>query len=304
MLIRKKTLTTKPRMSKLQIWPISFSSHGNTRRRLFFFFKLHPQPQPPSPMGEFRSPSDGSSSPDSSSSSSSSSSTPPAPPPPLPPSRSHTLLQPSSHRKRHHHHKTKVLRAFRSVFRSLPVVTPSCKFHSADANHHHRLSHGGAKITGTLFGYRKGRVSLSLQEGSKCVPSAVVELAIQTSALQKEMSAGMVRIALECEKRAEREKVRLLDEPLWTMFCNGKKTGYGVRREPTEEDLSVMELLKAVSMGAGVLPLGLSDAEGPDGEMAYFRAQFEHIVGSKDSETLSSRVGGELTRVGVVTGKY
>lgn len=95
----------------------------------------------------------------------------------------------------------------------------------------------------------------------------------------------MVRIALECEKRPEKEKVRLLQEPLWSMFCNGKKTGFGVRREPTEEDLAVMELLKAVSMGVGVLPIGSSDVEGNDGELAYFRAQFEHMVGSKDSET-------------------
>ncbi|XP_028765987.1 protein MIZU-KUSSEI 1 [Neltuma alba] len=212
----------------------------------------------------------------------SSSSTPPAPPPP--PSRSHTLLQPA-HKKRH---KAKVFRAFRSVFRSFPVITPSCKFPSLPNAHlechHHRSSHA-TKVTGTLFGYRKGRVSLAVQETSRCLPSLVIELAIQTSALQKEMSAGMVRIALECEKRQERDKTKLMDEPLWTMFCNGKKTGYGVKREAAEEDLHVMELLRAVSMGAGVLP-GNSDVDGSDAEMAYFRAQFEHVAGSKDSETL------------------
>ncbi|PKI76327.1 hypothetical protein CRG98_003249 [Punica granatum] len=95
----------------------------------------------------------------------------------------------------------------------------------------------------------------------------------------------MVRIALECEKRADKDKMKLLDEPLWTMYCNGKKTGYGVKREANGEDLNVMELLKAVSMGAGVLP-GNSDVEGPDGELAYMRAHFERVVGSKDSETL------------------
>ena len=108
---------------------------------------------------------------------------------------------------------------------------------------------------------------------------------MQTNTLQKEMAAGMVRIALECEKRSEKDKTKLKDELLWTMYCNGKKTGYGVRREATEEDLNVMELLKAVSMGAGVLP-GRSDVDGADGELAYMRAHFEHVVGSKDSETL------------------
>lgn len=142
------------------------------------------------------------------------------------------------------------------------------------------------RITGTLFGYRKGRVSLSIQEAPKCLPSLVLELAMQTIVLQKEMGSGMVRIALECEKRADqKDKTRLLDEPLWTMYFNGKKCGYGVKRDASDEDLEIMELLSAVSMGAGVLP-GNSEVEGPEGEMAYLRAHFERVVGSKDSETL------------------
>lgn len=106
---------------------------------------------------------------------------------------------------------------------------------------------------------------------------------MQTSVLQKEMAAGMVRIALECDKRSEKDKTTINEEPLWTMYCNGKKSGYGMRREATEEDLYVMELLKAVTMGAGVLP-SRSDDDG--GELAYMRAPYEHVIGSKDSETL------------------
>lgn len=143
----------------------------------------------------------------------------------------------------------------------------------------------GTRITGTLFGYRKGRVSLSIQENPRCLPSLVLELALQTNVLQKELGSGMVRIALECEKRLEKDKTKIFEEGLWTMYSNGKKTGYGVRREANEDDLLVMELLKAVSMGAGVLP-GNSETEGPDGEMAYMRAYFERVIGSKDSETL------------------
>lgn len=107
---------------------------------------------------------------------------------------------------------------------------------------------------------------------------------MQTNSFQKELSAGMVRIALECDKRPEKDKVRLLDEPMWTIYCNGKKSGYGSKREATGVDLHVMELLGPVSMGAGVLP-GKTE-EGPDGEMAYVRAYFDRVVGSKDSETL------------------
>ncbi|KAF2293117.1 hypothetical protein GH714_037083 [Hevea brasiliensis] len=158
--------------------------------------------------------------------------------------------------------KPKVIRVFRSVFRSFPIITPVCKLPvlqgiSLDGQHRYV---SGNRVTGTLFGYRKGRVSLSIQESSKCYPSLIVELAIQTNVLQKELGSGMVRIALECEKRPDKDKVRLLDEPLWTMFCNGKKNGYGVKRDPTDGDITVMEILRAVSMGAGVLP-GNSEIE-------------------------------------------
>ncbi|XP_059644852.1 protein MIZU-KUSSEI 1-like [Cornus florida] len=218
---------------------------------------------------------------------SSSTTPPPSPRPPSsspPPAHTTSLIQPPNKKK---NRPNKVFRVFRSVFRSFPIITPACRLPSHAGGlfpeSNHRSS--GTRITGTLFGYRKGRVSLSIQENPKCFPTLVLELAMQTNALQKEMSMGMVRIALECEKRADKDKTKLVEEPLWTMFCNGKKSGYGVKREASEEDLHIMELLRAVSMGAGVLP-GQSEVEGPDGELAYMRAYFERVVGSKDSETL------------------
>ncbi|PSS26848.1 Protein MIZU-KUSSEI like [Actinidia chinensis var. chinensis] len=225
------------------------------------------------------------------SSSSAAASKAPHPPPPSPsqPSGSThqplSLVQPSNKKK---NKQVKVFRVFRSVFRSFPIISPVCKFPSLPGGvlpDSHRSSVSANRITGTLFGYRKGRVSLSVQENPRTLPTLVVELAMQTNVLQKEMSLGMVRIALECEKRAEKDKTKLLEEPLWTMYCNGKKSGYGVQRDASEEDLQIMELLKATSMGAGVLP-GKSDVDGPDGELAYMRAYFERVVGSKDSETL------------------
>ncbi|XP_058187034.1 protein MIZU-KUSSEI 1-like [Rhododendron vialii] len=209
------------------------------------------------------------------------------PPPPPPPSQQTSLVQPSNKKK---HKPVKAFHVFRSVFRSFPIISPMCKFPSLPGGvlpdtHHRTSSTAGKRVTGTLFGYRKGRVNLSVQENPRTLPTLVVELAMQTNALQREMSVGMVRIALECEKRPERDRTELLQEPLWNMYCNGKKSGYGVKREATEEDLQIMELLRAVSMGAGVLP-GKSDVEGPDGELAYMRAHFERVVGSRDSETL------------------
>ncbi|KAF6175659.1 hypothetical protein GIB67_022661 [Kingdonia uniflora] len=210
---------------------------------------------------------------------------PPSPPPPPPPRKPVSLIQPSQKKQSK---PTKVFRVFRSVFRSLPIMAPICKLptmHGSFPDIHSHRHVAGTRITGTLFGYRKGRVSLSIQETPKCLPTLVVELAMQTNVLQKEMGSGMVRIALEGEKRQEKERMKLLEEPIWTMYCNGKKTGYGVKRDASEEDLNIMELLKAVSMGAGVLP-GICDIEGPDGELAYLRVHFERVVGSKDSETL------------------
>ncbi|KAK8663826.1 hypothetical protein V6N13_083631 [Hibiscus sabdariffa] len=210
----------------------------------------------------------------------------PSLPPPPPPPQPFSLIEPSELKSKKQ--KRRVFRAFRSVFRSLPIITPSCKFpvNPIGLQSDSHVGNSGIRVTGTLFGYRKGKVTLSVQETPNCLPSLVLELAMQTNVLQKELNAGMVRIALECEKLAGKDKAKVFDEPLWTMYCNGKMTGHGVRREATEEDLNVMELLKAVSFGAGVLPGMNSETECADGELAYIRACFDRVVGSKDSETL------------------
>ncbi|CAA6664361.1 unnamed protein product [Spirodela intermedia] len=102
-------------------------------------------------------------------------------------------------------------------------------------------------------------------------------------AFHKEMDSGVVKIALESESRSQRRK--LLEEHVWAVYCNGRKSGYSIRRKhSSEEDWHLlMELLRGVSMGAGVLP---ALEESPDGEMTYMRARFERVVGSKDSEAL------------------
>ncbi|KAG6433431.1 hypothetical protein SASPL_105045 [Salvia splendens] len=143
--------------------------------------------------------------------------------------------------------------------------------------------HGGRQMSGTLFGHRKSRVNLAIQEHPRCLPMLVLELSLQTGKLLQDMGLGLVRIALESEKSAS-EKIKLVDEPIWSMYCNGKKVGYAVKRDPTEDDLKVMQLLHAVSMGAGVLPVE-GGAAAAEGEMTYMRAHFERVVGSRDSET-------------------
>ncbi|MFQ6647405.1 hypothetical protein Gotur_020782 [Gossypium turneri] len=190
-----------------------------------------------------------------------------------------SLQQPSN--KKGSSKSSKMFRRFRSVFRSFPIITPVCKI-PINLHGHDSHIHGGTRMTGTLFGYRKARVNLAIQENSKCLPILILELAINTGKLLQDMGLGLVRIALECEKRPS-EKIKILEEPIWTLYCNGKKSGYGVKRDPTDEDLMVMQTLHPISMGAGVIPAEAT--ENPDGELTYMRAHFERVVNSRDSET-------------------
>lgn len=146
------------------------------------------------------------------------------------------------------------------------------------------LSSGlGTRVIGTLFGYRRGHVHFAFQEDPKSHPAFLMELATSTSVLVREMASGLVRIALECDKKVEVKKgTRLLEEPLWRTYCNGKKCGYAMKRECGAEEWKVLKAVEPISMGAGVLP-GNGET-GSEGELMYMRAKFERVVGSKDSE--------------------
>ncbi|OEL17960.1 Protein MIZU-KUSSEI 1 [Dichanthelium oligosanthes] len=253
----------------------------------------------------------------------------------------HSLEAPSRRHRAGRHGASRPARLFQKLRHALPVLTPRCgrlqvgtpaevaaaaaassssasSSSSSAAGAGSRLvpkgvSFSGAprpcrRVTGTLYGHRRGRVVLALQETPRCLPSLVVELALQTHALLRELGnpAG-ARIVLETQRRpaapanageggARRKRGAhgppLLDEPAWTMFCNGKKTGFAVRREATDDDLTVMETLRAVSMGAGVLPGRCSSppaavtATAADDEVPYMRGCFDHFIGSRDSESL------------------
>ncbi|CAL9110532.1 unnamed protein product [Musa textilis] len=148
----------------------------------------------------------------------------------------------------------------------------------------------GAHVTGTLYGHRRGHVHLAFQADGKSCPVVLVELATATSALVREMASGLVRISLECERKSGGEKAetttaaaatRLVEEPLWRAYVNGKKCGFAVRRDCGPADWKVLRAVEPVSMGAGVIP---GDGGGTDGDVMYMRARFERVVGSKDSE--------------------
>ncbi|KAJ9174099.1 hypothetical protein P3X46_017164 [Hevea brasiliensis] len=144
----------------------------------------------------------------------------------------------------------------------------------------------GPRVVGTLFGYRRGHVHFAFQRDPNSTPAFLIELATPISVLVREMASGLVRIALECDKEKEEEKnkaVRLLEEPIWRTYCNGKKCGFATRRECGPKEWKVLKAVEPISMGAGVLP-GIAGDPGADGELMYMRAKFERIVGSRDSE--------------------
>lgn len=148
-------------------------------------------------------------------------------------------------------------------------------------------------VTGTFFGYRKGRVSFCLQDHTRGSPLLLLEFTVPTAYLAKEMQYGLLRIALECDKHNKERcgsssNCSLYNVPVWSMYCNGRKVGFAIRRQMSVSDGAVLKLMQSVSVGAGVLPVSplKSDQIQEDGgELMYLRARFERVIGSTDSES-------------------
>ncbi|KAI4981425.1 hypothetical protein ZWY2020_021917 [Hordeum vulgare] len=157
----------------------------------------------------------------------------------------------------------------------------------AAITHRRRRRQLGSCVTGTIFGRRRGRVHVALQTDPRSAPVLLVEMAAySTGALVREMSSGLVRLALECEKpplNAGEKRRPLLEEPTWRAYCNGLKCGYAVHRECGADEWRVLGAVEQVSVGAGVLPDDGAAGAG-EGDLMYMRAKFERVVGSRDSE--------------------
>lgn len=144
-------------------------------------------------------------------------------------------------------------------------------------------------VIGTIFGRRRGHVWFCVQHDRVSTrPALLLELPIPTHLLVKEMQCGLVRIALECMDQPESNlsSCPLHSIPVWTMFCNGRKLGFAVRRKATEATRIMLKTMKSITVGAGVIPdgLGSGSSEG-DGELMYMRANYECVVGGPDSES-------------------
>lgn len=186
---------------------------------------------------------------------------------------------------------TAFIQSLLSIF-TFPSILPTCRWLTAP-NHLSITPALGRKVTGTLFGHRRGAVSFAVQYDPSSEPVFLIEFAVSTAALVREMSSGLLRIALECEKAAAlplrcggRAAVRLFREPTWTMYCNGRQCGSAHARECNELDWHVLSTVQSVSVGAGVIPVVGDGRKGgaSEGELMYMRARFERVVGNRDSE--------------------
>ncbi|OEL27941.1 hypothetical protein BAE44_0011040 [Dichanthelium oligosanthes] len=162
-------------------------------------------------------------------------------------------------------------------------------------------------IVGTIFGRRTGRVTFCVQRDAAVPPPFLFELSVPMQSLATEMGSGLLRIALECHRPsgippdggrgggASTAMGGSTSRNVWKATCNGRDVGYAVRRRPTDWDRRVLESMRTMTNGVGVLPPAVA-LEGPndgslqdgggsaaDREVLYMRATYERIVGSRDT---------------------
>ncbi|KAI4320885.1 hypothetical protein MLD38_034321 [Melastoma candidum] len=136
-------------------------------------------------------------------------------------------------------------------------------------------------VTITFFGHRKGkRVNLCIQHHARTL--LFLQLSVPTSHLAREMQSGVLRVTLACNVE---DPDCLYEVPVWRMYWNGRKVGYGVRRvlKEAKGEEGVLRVVRKVSVGAGLVRLG-GDGDDNGNEVIYMRARFNRVVGSADSE--------------------
>ncbi|XP_020208278.1 protein MIZU-KUSSEI 1 [Cajanus cajan] len=169
------------------------------------------------------------------------------------------------------------------------AVTPSNVCLQNPTKYHSPSLTNSTTITGTIFGYRRGKVSFCIQaNASSTNPILLLELAVPTTILAKEMREGSLRIALECDdndnNNDDENANALLSTPLWTMYCNGRKVGYAVKRRPSKTDFEALRLMRSVVEGTGVM--NCKDfVHKEDDQLMYLRANFQRVRGSANSES-------------------
>ncbi|XP_059309552.1 protein MIZU-KUSSEI 1-like [Lycium ferocissimum] len=192
----------------------------------------------------------------------------------------------------------KQVRSWRLLRSLVELLIPSCyctfveptepvlskKTVSSFNYHRPSFSSNTTNITGTIFGYRKGKVNFCIQTNpNSSTPLLLLELAVSTSTLAREMRGGLLRIALESSNEGGGNEIfSLLSMPVWTMYCNGKKVGFAVKKKATKSDLQVLKQMESVVVGAGTVH---GKEINRDDDTMYLRGKFERVHGSSDSES-------------------
>ncbi|KAJ4878629.1 hypothetical protein Rs2_43647 [Raphanus sativus] len=150
-----------------------------------------------------------------------------------------------------------------------------------------------SSFTGTIFGFRRGKVNFCIQAtNTKTLNPVIVllELTVPSEVLAREMRGGVLRIALESNNsdgyvsHEDFSSFSLLTTPLWNMYCNGRKVGFAIKREPSKAELAALKVLTPVTEGAGVVN-GEEINRAKSDHMMYLRASFKRVLGSFDSES-------------------
>ncbi|KAK2656520.1 hypothetical protein Ddye_009572 [Dipteronia dyeriana] len=186
----------------------------------------------------------------------------------------------------------KQVRSWRLLRYLMHLLIPSCS--TINLHNHYQqqptFSSSSNIITGTIFGYRRGKVRFCIQTNSKSIntPILLLELAIPTAILAKEMQGGVLRLALECTSTHDHDHDSLLSIPVWTMCCNGRKVGYAIKRKISKSDMEVLKVMDSVVVGAGIISTNKNELDHDhheDDKVMYLRASFQRVCGSSDSES-------------------
>lgn len=141
-------------------------------------------------------------------------------------------------------------------------------------------------FSGTLYGCRRGKATFCIQTNpSSTSPILLLELAIPTNVLAKEMKGGSIRFGFESKSDPSPRSRSgsgsgpspLLSMPAWTMYCNGRKLGFAVKRRPSSADVELLRKIQNVVVGAGIASL--------DSDVMYLRGEFERFHASSNSDS-------------------
>ncbi|XP_057541848.1 protein MIZU-KUSSEI 1-like [Amaranthus tricolor] len=192
----------------------------------------------------------------------------------------------------------KQVRTWRLLRAIMELLIPTCNCTFVHETDHNQLPttinnpkpppfSSASFLTGTIFGYKKGKVKFCIQSNSTSTnPILLLELAVPTTILAREMRNGLLRIALECSLGVgptNGKTEELLEMPVWKMYCNGRRVGFAVRRKPCKADMEVLKRMKNVVVGAGIVSGKEIGCEEDD--IMYLRGNFERVCGSSDAQS-------------------